>query len=1036
MIPKSFLFICALPLLLGEIPIVKADSFGSHTIKWKQQPVRGKVTNEQGQPISGASVSVQGQSMVTSTDADGNFTINALIGQKLLIRHIGFQDQIVDVMEPNLKVYLSPENTELEEVIVVGYGTTNRRSVVGAVDQISSKAIENRPVANATQALQGASPSLNIQQRSMNPNDNTMNINIRGISTMNSNGPLLIIDGLVSEMGALNKLNPSDIESVSVLKDAGTAAIYGSRSANGVILVTTKGGKRNQRPSASISSLVGVQDAQILYAPVKGYQNATLKNMALTNVNQSPEFTPDQIMDLYNNQGKEVWNYNEIIQSALQQNHNITINGGGENSTYLFSAGHLDQRSNFVGNKDYGIKRYNLRSNLSVEYGVFKLSSILSYSRNNGLNTTASNAIINSSRIPPYYYYAMQAENGRYLVNNALTDQNPLAELREGGAIKHANDYMNANLALDVKLAKSLKLRGVFGADINADHRFIRRIQVPLYTSPDAEKPLVYVNSTRTTEDFNEKLSLLNYQLILDYDRTFGNHSIKGLFGATNESYTRRQNEIKLRFTDPILGTPTTGTEIDPTSRTTPNGTMETSINSLIGRLNYSYLDRYFIEGTFRYDGSSRFAKENRWGFFPSISAGWRLSEENFMEGYKDKVGDLKIRSSYGILGNQDIAPYQYLTIYSSYNNTYGFDNAAVAGAGFTYGNSDLLWEKTRNFNIGVDATFFQNKLSASFDYFHKHTTDILLTPEIPSVFGTTLSKTNIGKMNNQGWEVVLTYRGNTGNLRHNISANMGDSFNEVVYFQGKEQYASADRITKLIREGVPLNSYYGYKVKNYFQNIQEIETAALPVGISPTDLQPGDVRYEDRNNDGIIDSKDRYILGNGFPRYTFGLTYDLSYKNFDFSMFWQGVGKRDMMVRGELVEPFHENYSYTIYQHQLDFWTPTNIDAVWPRLTAAGATSTRNNYQMESDIYMFNGKYARLKNIQIGYSLPQSLVSKLRMERARLFVNAQNLLTLSLNSWIDPESSEFDSNMGGAANSARNYPTLKYYGFGLDIKF
>ena len=1036
MIPKSFLFICALPLLLGEFPSIQANTVGLHTVIRKQQSIKGKVTDEQGQPIAGATVSITGQTQVTSTDENGNFTINASIGQQLHVRNVGYLDKTVHIVGTTINVVLSVDNTVLEEVIVVGYGTTNRRSVVGAVDQINSKAIENRPVANATQALQGASPSLNIQQRSMNPNDNTMNINIRGISTMNSNGPLVVIDGLVAEMGALNKLNPSDIESVSVLKDAGTAAIYGSRSANGVILVTTKGGKRNQRPRVGISSLVGIQDAQILFAPVKGYQNATLKNMALTNVKQSPQFTPDEIMDLYNNQGNEVWNYNQIIQSALQQNHNITVNGGGENSTYLFSAGHLDQRSNFVGNDDYGIKRYNLRSNLSMEYGIFKFTSILSYSRNNRLNTTATNAIINSSRIPPYYYYAMQADNGRYLVNNALTDQNPLAELRDGGYIKNDNDYINANLALDVKLAKGLKLRGVFGADINADHRFIRRMQVPLYSSAEAEKPLVYVNSTRTTEDFNEKLSLLNYQLLLDYDRTFGNHTIKGLFGATNESYTRRQNEIKLRFTDPILGVPTSDTEIDPSSRTTPQGTTETSITSLIGRINYSYLDRYFLEGTFRYDGSSKFAKENRWGFFPAISAGWRMSEESFMEGYRDNVGDLKIRSSYGILGNQDIPSYQYMTIYTPYNNSYGFNNDAVSGAGFTYANTDLLWETTRNFNIGVDATFFRNKLTASFDYFKKHTVDILLTPEIPSVFGTTLSKTNIGKMDNQGWELVLNYSGNTGKVSHSISANMGDSFNEVVYFQGKEQYATADRITKLIREGVPLNSYYGYKVQNYFQNMSEIETAALPVGISPSDLQPGDVRYVDRNTDGIIDSKDRFILGNGFPRYTFGLTYDLSYKNFDFSMFWQGVGKRDMMVRGELVEPFHENYSYTIYQHQLDFWTPTNVGAQWPRLTAAGATSTRNNYQMESDIYMFNGKYARLKNIQIGYSLPESFVSKLRMERARIFVNAQNLLTLSLNSWIDPESSEFDSNMGGAANSARNYPTLKYYGFGLDIKF
>lgn len=1036
MFKKSKLLLVSGILLFGHHPFIAISE--PSFLKWTaaQQTIRGKVVDENGNPIQGATVLLIGTTATAITDTQGSFSLPARIGNKIRVTYLGYQQSEVQVDSSEIRIQMSQDNQSLDEVIVVGYGTTTRRSVVGAVDQISAKTIENRPVANVTQALQGASPSLNIQQRSMDPNDNTMNINIRGISTMNSNGPLVVIDGLISESGALNKLNPADIESVSVLKDAGTAAIYGSRSANGVLLVTTKSGVKNRAPRVSLSAMAGIQDPKILFSPIAGYQNATLKNLALTNIGADPEFTPDQIMDLYDHRGEEEWNYDRIMKASLQQNHNVSISGGGEHSTYLFSGGYLNQRSNFVGNKDYGIERYNLRTNLSNEFGIFKLSSILAYSRNNGLNTTASNAIINSSRIPSYYYYRMQADNGRYLVNNALTDQNPLAELREGGYQKKDNDYFNANIALDMKLMEGLKLRGVFGAELTSDHRFIRRTQVPLYASADADKPLVYVNSTRNTEDFNEKVAMLNYQLLLDYNRTFGKHELKGLFGATNESFTRRQNEIKLRFTDPILGTPTTGTEIDPSSRTTPEGTEETSITSLIGRLNYAYAQRYFIEATFRYDGSSKFAKQSRWGFFPSLSLGWRISEESFMESYKERVGELKLRSSYGILGNQDIPPYQYLTRYTPANNSYGFNNEPVSGAGFTYANEDLRWEKTHNFNIGLDASFFQNSLTASFDYFHKNTSDILITPTIPSTFGTGPAKTNIGKMKNQGWEFVLNYRVSTGAFQHSLMANIGDSQNEVTNFEGKEQFSESDRIRKIVREGLPFNSYYGYKVKNYFQNIQEIETAALPVGVAASDLQPGDVRYIDRNNDGVIDSKDRYVLGNAFPRYTFGFTYDLTYKNFDFSMFWQGVGSRDMMVRGELVEPFHENYSYAIYQHQLDYWTPTNTDAAWPRLTAAGSASTTNNYQTESDIYLFNGRYARLKNLQIGYSLSQTLASRLHLQKARIFVNAQNLLTLSLNSWIDPESSEFDGNMSGAANSGRNYPTLKYYGLGLDIQF
>ncbi|MBE8713774.1 SusC/RagA family TonB-linked outer membrane protein [Sphingobacterium hungaricum] len=1001
-----------------------------------QTAIRGKITDDAGNPIVGATIKLKSSTTVIVSGVDGAFTINANLGDVLEISYVGYQTAEFPITSASPTFTLQSSSEELDEVIVIGYGTTTRRSVVGAVDQISSKAIENRPVGNVTQALQGASPSLNIQQRSMDPNANTMNINIRGISTMNYNGPLIVIDGLVSENESLNKLNPADIESVSVLKDAGTAAIYGSRSANGVLLVTTKRGQKNQKPRVSVNSQVGLQDPTILYRPVAGYQNATLKNLALTNIGQNPQFTPSEIQDLYDNQSIERWNYDEILQSALQQNHNITIAGGSESTTYLFSGGFYGQESNFVGD-NFGVQRYNLRSNISSEFGIFKLNSILAYSRNNSRSTTAANAIINSSRIPSYYYYGMQADNGKYLVNNALTDQNPLAELREGGYQKGDNDYFNVNLGLEAKLMDGLKLKGVFGADIRADHRFIRRIQVPLYANADALKPLVFVNSTRGSEDFNEKAYLLNYQLLLDYNKTFGKHTVSGLFGGTNESFTRTQNELKLRFTDPILGTPTTGTEVDVNgSSITPQRTLEKSITSLFGRVGYSYADKYFGEASFRYDGSSRFAQGYRWGFFPSVSLGWRVSEEDFLSVYKENVGDFKIRGSYGILGNQEIDDYQYLTTYESITNIYGFNNSGTSGAGFRYGDPSLRWESTYNFNIGFDATFLNNSLTASFDYFNKKTVDILLVPVTPLVFGTTLSDMNIGEMQNQGWELVLSYRLKTGEFNHNFSGNIGDSHNKVLNFNGREEISTADNITKITRAGLPFKSYYGYRTDGYFQNMQELETAALPVGLTSTDLRPGDVKYVDRNEDGIIDSRDRYVLGNGFPRYTFGFTYDVAYKGFDFSMFWQGVGKRDMMVRGELIEPFHENYSFAIYQHQLDYWTPTNVGARYPRLTAAGSASTTNNYQKDSDVFLFDGKYARLKNIQLGYSLPTGMVNKIGLQKVRAFVNAQNLFTLSLNSWIDPESSEFDSNMGGSANSARNYPTLKYYGFGLDIQF
>ncbi|WP_346239124.1 SusC/RagA family TonB-linked outer membrane protein [Niabella insulamsoli] len=1005
--------------------------------KQAQYLVSGIVTDSTGAPIAGANVLEKGTSNGTVTNADGSFTLDVSGKSAILeISRVGFLAREIAVSGNNLgTIILKTSSQQMEDVIVIGYGTTTRKDAVGAVDQIKASQFEDRPVGNVTQALQGAAPSLVIQQRSMNPNGNDMNINIRGISTMNSNSPLIVIDGLITDGASLNQLNPSDIQSVSVLKDAGSAAIYGSRSSNGIILVTTKRGAKNQKPTVSLSGQVGWQDPKILFSPVQGYQNATLKNLALTNVGSQPEFSPDQIQDLYEHRDEEEWNFYQILEPALQQTYNLRVSGGSQNTTYLFSGGYFNQGSNFVG--DYGITRYNLRSNITTEVGRFKLTSIVAYSRNNANNTTATNAIINSSRIPPYYYYRMQADNGKYLINNALTDQNPIGELHQGGFINDKNDYINLNLNLEVKLFSGLKLKGVVGSDIYANNQFTRRIEFPLYASADATQPALTMNSNRQTSDYSRKASLMNYQLMFDYNKTFGRHNLSGLLGASNESFTAKESRLTYLYTDSILGIPTTGTVIDEAnSYLTPNRTVQTSLSSLFGRLGYSFDDTYYAELSFRYDGSSKFAKQNRWGFFPSATLAWRLTNEAFMDRYKSNVGDLKLRASYGVLGNQNIGDYQYLTRYSLYPNSYVSGDSSFAGAGFVYGNEDLRWESTHNTNIGVDATFLRNRLTVSFDYFYKLTKDILVRPVIPSVFGTDLDSYNVGEMKNQGWEVNIGYRFNTGAFSHNVLANMGDSRNEVTKFEGFEQISIADNIGKLTRIGVPFNAYYGLKTDGYFQSMQEIETAALPVGVSATDLKPGDVKYVDRNNDGVIDSKDRFILGYGFPRYTFGLTYNVAFKGLDLSMLWQGVAKRDMMIRGELVEPFHENYSYVIYQHQLDYWTQTNTDARWPRLTATGSPSRQNNYGRGSDLYKFDGSYARLKNIQVGYTLPASLSEKAGIKKARLYINAQNLITLSKQSWIDPESSEFNSNMSGAANSARNYPTLRYYGFGLDLQF
>ena len=1028
------LFILAPDINAGQASILS-------TSQTKNTLVKGTVKDASGEPLIGVSVSVKGKSGIgTITDINGNFSIQCDANDTLVFSYIGYATLEFPVNgKSSLSISMKEDTKVLDEVIVVGYGTTTRKSAVGAVDQVKADMIENRPVANMTQALQGAAPNVIIQQRNHNPNDNKTNFNIRGISTLNDNSPLFVIDGLVADGESFNKLNPMDIENISILKDAGTAAIYGSRSSNGVVVVTTKKGKKNQRPVVRLSGMIGWENPDILFSPVAGYQNATLRNLAETNAGNAPKYTPDQIRDLAAHQNEESWFFDQIMRTAMQQNYNLSVSGGSEHSTYMISMGYYDQESNYVGNDSFGVQRYNFRTSLSTELGRFKLTGILAYARNNSVSTTGGSLEVDAARTPTYYYYKMKSADGRYLLNDILSEFNPLGQLEAGGRNKYRNNYINTNVSAEMKIIDGLKLKGVFGADIMNDTRFTRNHAVAYYSSEEATEPRPIKKENNKTSNWNSNAYLINTQLLLDYNKTFGKHTVNGLVGLTNESYTQSSNEIEKKYVDPDLGIATDETTSEPgniTGKTSVDDSNRTSITSFLGRAGYSYADRYYAEFSFRYDGASKFHKDYRWGFFPSVSLGWRPTEESFMEFYKEKIGDLKLRASYGILGSQAIGTYDRFTVYDVYDNSYAYNNKTVSGAGFKLGLENLTWEKTQTFNIGVDASFLQNSLTVTFDYFHKRTNDILMKPLITSVFGTEMPMANIGKMQNQGWDLSVNYRLKTGAFTHNFNFNLGDSWNKVLEFPGDEQITQVEELSRIIRVGVPLNSYYGYKMAGFFQSYDEIEASAIPVGAK---VQPGDIKFVDRNDDGIIDSKDKFILGNAFPRYTFGFTYGLNWKGIDFSMFWQGVGKRDMMLRGELIEPYHANYSYTIYKHQLDFWTPTNTEARWPRLAAPGSDSNRNNYGNGngSDLFLLDGKYLRLKNLTIGYTLPKEWTKHLGMQKARLYINGQNLLTFSNNSFIDPESSEFDSKMStSGANSGRSYPTLRYFGFGVDIEF
>jgi TonB-linked SusC/RagA family outer membrane protein len=993
--------------------------------------VQGKVIDDTNLPLPGVSVKLKGSSLGTVTDVNGNFVLDLPNADGILVfSFIGFTSKEVPLngQTTGINVQLVPAQNALNEVIVVGYGTQKRVNVIGAVDQITAAAIEGKPAVNLTQALQGTSPNLIIQQTSNEPGA-YQTINIRGVSTFGNNNPLTVIDGITG--GDLNLLNPQDIESVSILKDAGSAAIYGSRAANGVILVTTKKGKKNAGAVLTYNGQAGVQVPHVGYKPVHSYENAILRNEAVVNAGLTPIYSPEQIRQ-FQQQGDNQWFLDAILQNAVQQNHNLSLSGGGATSTYLVSAGVMDQRNNLVG-PNYGLRRYNYRMNLSSDFGRLKLTSILAYTRTeikeHSFNT--GTLIVDAGRTPTYY--KIKDDQGNFLTNDVLAEFNPLGILEKGGYRKRDNDNIFGNLTAELGITKDLKLKGVFGGTLLSNHMFGRVIQVNF-------SPKGTYGSDRNTNDENNKNLFINSQFLAQYTKTFAkDHNVDVLIGVANESTNNESNYLRLKFTDPELGTPITGTIIETSSTTTnsANGNtsnkIENSLNSLFGRASYSFKNKYYGEFDFRLDASSKFAKSYRNAFFPSGTVGYRITEEDFMQNYRDKFGDLKLRASYGILGNQNVGEYQFLNTFGvSTDSFYSFNNLAQSTATINFANPDIRWERAATFNVGVDATFFKNALTVSADYFNKITRDILLPPVVPGTFGAGLPDYNAGEVQNRGWELNINYRLRTGAFNHSFAFNVADTKNKVLKLEGGDQLKSYDEMQIINKVGLPIGSYVGLVRDGYFQNLDDINNGPKPAGLN---VQPGDNRYVDINKDGIIDDNDKFVLGNGFPRLTFGFTYNVAVKGFDLNLFLQGVGKRSMFVRGEQVEPFHVNYSQVIYQHQLDYWTPQNPDARYPRLAASGSQSNENNFRRGSDMYLFDGSYLRVKNIQIGYTLPQGISKKIGMKKVRTYLTGQNVLTFSGMKFIDPESTELGGNVtAGGANSGRSYPLPIYYGFGIDI--
>jgi TonB-linked SusC/RagA family outer membrane protein len=971
---------------------------------FSQANITGRVMDAAGEGIPGVNVLGKGTNVGTITDSNGNYQLVIPDEVNVLVfSFIGMENQELSVQGISLlNVTMRESIMGLDQVVVVGYGSKKLVNLTGAVSAITPESIEGKPIANVVEAMQGTTPGLIIQQSNSQPGSRP-SINIRGMNTLNNNDPLVIIDGIT---GDIQNVNPSDIESISVLKDASSTAIYGSRASNGVILITTKKGHEGET-KVNYNFNYGLQEATFLPNIADSWIYAELRNEALVNSGRNIAFTPDQIAFYRNGGGPNVNWMNEIYKSAApQQSHNLSISGGNEKTKILTSVGFLDQASLFEG-PSFGLKKYNAL--LSLEHKVsdkLKIGAKAAYTRNEIKDHAywTEWIIEQATRIPSIY--PIFEENGDYNYPSG-SNSNALQRLEQGGYRQNSNGDLSGILNAELKILKGLKLNAMVGGQVNNNRLHENRKAIE--GSGDQEN--------RMTEDFG-RIQNMTSNIILNYEKVFNDHTFNAMAGYSYEG--GRDNRFSTyRITDEAQYDIMAGSQTADTQN--EGWASDWSIYSLFGRFEYNFKEKYLFEFNLREDYSSKFAEDNRSALFPSMSGAWRISEEAFFTAIDRYISSLKLRSSWGLVGNNRIDNYQYQSSISI-SNGYNFGNQIVNVAGFSTANRNIMWETTRMFNVGADLGFFNNSLNFTFDFFHNMTRDILINLPVPGTYGGGAPIQNAGKVMNYGWELAATYHHRAANFQQTISANISDTRNEVYDTKGTEWIYGSD-VNTIIREGYPITSYYAYRWNGFFQNETEVSEGPSLDGIT---AKPGDIRYLDKDGDGLVkEDDDRFVLGNSFPRFTVGLNYAVKWNNFDFSMFWQGVGQRSVWLRGESVEAFHNNNEGPIFDFHMDRWTPTNRDATYPRLTV-GSESANN--AAKSDFWIQDAAYLRLKNTQLGYTFQNTMTDWIGVKDIRLYVSVQNALTITdmIGGW-DPET---------AGGSGRIYPVARIYSMGLNLNF
>ncbi|MDY7396042.1 TonB-dependent receptor [Aureibaculum sp. 2210JD6-5] len=1037
----------------------------SYTTQAQDITITGTVLDETNSPLPGASILVKGTSNGVTTDFDGKYSIVANPKATLVFSFVGYKtvERAID-NRTVINLVMEEDASQLDEVVVVGFGTQKKANVTGATGFVEMEDIlANRPVTNAMEAIQGTIPGLQILTNSGQPGSSGLDINIRGVTSINGGEPLILMNNVPV---SIEDINPQDVASITVLKDASATSIYGARAAFGVVLITTKSPARDQPVKFNYSSTFSFMEPEDIPDKASTYDFINALNDWGTNPFWTGQDIPTWVgfLEEYrSNPSTYPEGYAEfnglrypladtdligewIDDPGFTQIHNFSFSGGGPKTSYRISAGYSDEDGIIVTRND-SYRKYNVNASLTTDL-TSKLSSTTNIIYRNSVRRTPLGSYSNSISFNPY-----TPASGNFVLDDGTEVPYDTPANRE--RIKVAPEILNDNIRffqkLDYNLVKGLHLIGEYTFEKKNLTRITSDNQI-LTANPER----FVLNAVDPVNTFfrkqNTQTAYNAFNVYGKYDFDINEHNFSLLAGANSEessieSFDAQRNNLINVDLPSLSGA--TGTQ------TTDDSYGEWAVLGYFGRLNYNYKERYFLELSGRYDGSSRFPKDDRFGFFPSFSAGWHLGKEDFMESI-DFLTSLKLRGSWGEIGNQVIKegntqiyypaiPGLGITDYSEF----GSNNWLSEETGSRYStlllpnlvSSSFTWETVQTLNLGFDASFFNNRLSTSFDWFKRKTLDMLAPgAELPAILGAEAPLENVADLESTGWELGLTWKDKINEFNYSLGFSLSDNQAKITKFDNPAGLLSQYYVGRMFGE------IWGYTTDGFYTEDDFVEgtlNADLTGGTLKDGIprwegrnqNPGDVKFVDRNGDGIINDGnntldnpgDRTIIGNTRRRYQYGFFGNFDYKNFDLSFLLNGVGKRDLYLNNRVRFPYPDEFS-VVYQSQLDYWTPDNRDAFFPRNYPLGGVNYGVSRSTQTK-YMLNGAYLRMKNITMGYTIPQKLLDKIKVDKLRIYVAAENLF--SINDYPDGINTELEIRGNGGI-----YPYLRSYSVGLNLTF